>query len=169
MVKRAVTSATVTLCALAFGVAGGYAALLPGRVASWQRVRSSLVKAGVVAERDASKGSAHADVITTDPDAVPYWYVWVFRDAGTRDREVISGLHWRMALRGKRTGQIYWTGFVNDIGAESGSYYAVTLYAGNVALVTRLDRDRKTPHPASPARMPALWIKVDRALSKLPR
>jgi hypothetical protein len=167
MARRAATLAVLALCALAFSVAGVYAALLPGRLASWQRVRSSLVKAGMVAERDASKGSARADVITTDPDATPYWYVWVFRDAGTRDREVISGLHWKMVLGGKRTGQIYWSGFVKDIGAQSGSYYAVTLYAGNVALVTRLDRERKTPHPASPARMPKLWIRVDRALSRL--
>ena len=94
---------------------------------------------------------------------MPYWYVWVFRDADTRNREVISGLRWRMLLGGKTTGHVYWTGFIKDEGAASGSYYAVTLYGGNVALVTRLDLARKASHPASPGKG---WIAVDRALAR---
>jgi hypothetical protein len=161
-VKRIVSSALFACCLLGVVAWGGSSS-----VTSWQRVRASLVKTGVVAERNAERSSPHADVITTDPDATPYWYVWVFRGADTREREIISGLNWRMALGGKRPGRIYWTDFVKDIGAESGSYYAITLYGSNVALVTRIDRERKVAHPASPAKMPRRWLTVDGALGRV--
>jgi hypothetical protein len=154
--------------ALTVGLALGIPqAALASKAPSWEDVRSSLISAGLPAQRDVTKAAPDHDAVTGAPDSTPYWFVWVFKGAGVRDGATISGSRWSMDLNLLNSGTVYWTDFVRDAGAQTGSYTAVKLYGDNLALVTRFDRHRETGHALSLAQMPGTWIALDEALSKL--